>query len=447
MIKKKLAKILCIISSVMILVGVVAGCGKTTSSSETLKQVQVLDSSKKPEDYKATLKVWGWDDNYFKTMTGEFNKQYPNVKFEYTPVANGDYLQKLQTALASGGDVPDILWSIIDSRGRMFELDTWEALDKAPYNFDKSQVFSYIQPLMVNSKGNVVGIEQGVNPAGFAYRRDLAKQYLGNDDPKELQKILSNWDSFIELGKQVKQKSDGKIFMLPGMTDALQILDGQNSTPVVENGTIKITNAYKKSLDYLVKFRDAGIVNKLDSWSPAWYAAYGQGVNIFSGCATWTPQFVIEPNDKDGKGKSHWGLMDAPGGNFSWGGTAMGISKASKNKDSAWEFIKFATASKEGGLAAKKVGFLTSFKEPYKDVEFASDKNEWFGGQDIGKFFMNDVVPNIKVRPMTQYDNVIHDALVLVSTDINNNAKMTSADALKEFIQEVKNKLPDMKVE
>lgn len=447
MAKKRLVKFLSIVSSILIIGSVFTGCGKTESAQVTDgSKVQAFDQNKKPEDYKATLTVWGWDENYFKTMTAEFNKTYPNIKFEYTPVSNGDYLQKLQTALASGGDVPDILWSIIDSRGRAFELDTWEALDKAPYNFDKSQVFDYIQPYMVNSKGDVVGIEQCINPAGLAFRRELAKQYLGTDDPAELSKKVSNWDQFIEVGKQVKEKSGGKVFMLPGMTDALQILDSQNPTPVVENGTINITKVYKTELEYLVKFRDAGIVNKLESWSPAWYASYGEPINMFAGCATWTPQFVIQPNDKDGKGKAHWGLMNAPGGNFSWGGTAMGISKSSKNKEAAWQFIKFATASQEGAKAAKSIGFLTSYKEPYKDAEFASDKNEWFGGEDIGKFFMNDVAPNIKVRPMSQYDNVIHDALVLVSTSINNDPKITAQDALKKFIDEVHNKIPDAEV-
>lgn len=43
-----------------------------------------------PEDYEGTLTMWGWDDPYFEGITKAFNKKYPNVKFEYTPMANGD---------------------------------------------------------------------------------------------------------------------------------------------------------------------------------------------------------------------------------------------------------------------------------------------------------------------------------------------------------------------
>lgn len=397
-----------------------------------------------PKDYSCTLTTWGWDENYWNSMVKGFNKIYPHIKFDYTPVANGDYLQKLQTSLAAGTPLPDIPWAIIDSRGRAFELNIWEALDKAPYNMNTADVFDYLLPIMKNSKGDVCGIEQGINPAAMAYNRRLAKEYLGTDDPAELAKILPDWDAFIAKGKEVLAKSGGKVYMMRGIGDIYMILRDQNPDPWVVNGMVEATKLFAPLLKQVVQFRDAKILDRLVAWTPAWYASYGQDKYIFAGCAIWTPQYVIEPNDPNGKG--NWGLMNAPGGNFSWGGTTLGISKQCKHKLAAWEFVKFATLSVEGAKAAREVGFLTSYKAAYQDPEFASIKNEWFGSQDIGKFWINEAAPNIKIRPMTKYDNLIKDSVDLIVTSLNNDAKMNADEALKKLIQEIKNRAPELTV-
>lgn len=437
-------KLLLLISLLLIFLLVISSCESTPDdNNKKLEDSQ----SKNPEDYDCTLTSWGWDKTYWETVTSEFQKKYRNIKFEFTPMANGDSLQKYQTAIAAGTDLPDIPWAIIDSRAKLFELDMWEPLNNSPYDFDINLVFEYLKPVMVNSKGDVCGIEQCVNPAGMAYRRDLAKDYFGTDDPEELQKLLPDWNTFIEEGKKVKEKSNGEIYMLPGMGDIQQIIREQDPTPWFDGDTVQITKSLKKSLDLIAQFRDAGIVDKLEAWSPAWYASYGEGKHIFAGCATWTSQFVIQPNDKSGEGASHWGLMNIPEGNISWGGTTMGISKNCENKQAAWEFIKFATLSNEGAIAIKEIGFFTSAKDFYKDPANSSFEDKWFGGQDTGKFFIDNIVPNIELKPMAKDSNVVHEALNLVITAMNGDKDMTSDDALAKLIEEVKSKLPRMKVE
>ena len=56
-------------------------------------------------------------------------KKYPNVKFEYTPVENGDLIQKYKTALITGGELPDIGWAVMAYRAEIFELDMWETIE------------------------------------------------------------------------------------------------------------------------------------------------------------------------------------------------------------------------------------------------------------------------------------------------------------------------------
>lgn len=401
-----------------------------------------------PEDYEGTLTMWGWDDTYYQAVTEAFQAKYPNVKFEYTPVANGDLLQKYQTALATGTELPDIAWSIIDSRAKVFELDMWEPLNQAPYNMDLADVYEYLHPIMVNSQGDVCGIEQCLSPAGLAYRRDLALEYFGTDDPKELEAMFPDWISFIEKGKEVNEKSGGSVYMWPGVADAQQFIREQEGKSWIEGDVIKATDSLQKSLELACEFRDNNIVDKLEAWTPAWYASFGEGKHIFAGCATWSVPFTIEPNDPEGESTGHWSLMSAPEGNISWGGTTLGISKTCQDKRLAWEFIKFATLSTEGAEALNKIGFLTSAIKPYEEKpELREYKSAWFGDQDLGAYFLDEIIPNIKKRAMNLDDNVIHETLNLITTALNNDRSMTAEQAMEQLKEELEVKLPDYTVE
>lgn len=451
---RKMTRLTALILTATVAAGSLAGCGSDGGNAETSVQAgaQTADSEDYsealPSDYSGTLTMWGWDDPYFNAITGAFLKKYPNVKFEYTPVANGDLLQKYQTALATGTELPDVPWSIIDSRAKVFELDMWEDLSQAPYNFDINDVYEYTRAKLVNSKGAVCGIEQSLSPAGLAFRRDLTKEYFGTDDPKELEAMFPDWNTFIEKGQEVYEKSGGTVYMWPGIADAQQFIREQEGKSWIEGNTVKATDSLKRSMELACEFRDKNIVDKLEAWTPAWYASFGEGTHIFAGCATWSVPFTIEPNDPTGKESGHWGLMSAPEGNISWGGTSIGISKTCKDKRLAWEFVKFATLSTEGAEALNSIGNFTSAIKPYEDnPDLRHYTSEWFGDQDLGEYYLDVIIPNIKPRAMNKDDNVIHETLNLITTALNNDRSMTADQALEKLKEELEMKLPDYTVE
>ena len=51
------------------------------------------------------------------------------------PLKTKIWPKKYETALIVGGELPDIAWSVIDSRGEVFEFDMWEPLEQEPYKF------------------------------------------------------------------------------------------------------------------------------------------------------------------------------------------------------------------------------------------------------------------------------------------------------------------------
>ena len=74
-----------------------------------------------------------------------------------------------------------------------------------------------------DGEGNVKGLSWQSTPGGFWYKKALAKEYLGTDDPQELYEMLSSWDKIVETGKQVYEKSGGKIALLDDVESVLQL--------------------------------------------------------------------------------------------------------------------------------------------------------------------------------------------------------------------------------
>ena len=82
-------------------------------------------------DLQGEITVWSWG-NYEKDGAADFNKFYPNINVTFVMVPGSDYLKKLQIAVASGGELPDVVQLEKTPRGKEFTLDAWERLD-APH--------------------------------------------------------------------------------------------------------------------------------------------------------------------------------------------------------------------------------------------------------------------------------------------------------------------------
>lgn len=381
-----------------------------------------------PQEYEGTLTMWGWDEAYYTTITQAFQEKYPNVKFEYTGVEGRNLLQKYEIALISGKELPDIAWAMIDYRGKMYELDMWEALDEEPYQVSLSQVYEYLHPRMINSKGKICGIEQSLSPVGLMYRKDLAREYLGTDDPEELEEMLSDWSSFVKKGEEVQKKSKGEVYILFGSNDILQIVQSQQQKIWMTGDRINVEKNFRNTLELMCQFRDKKIA---DGTVAYWRQAFREKKHIFTPCTFWSVK-LMEKDRLSEEDKGQWGLMHIPEGSVSWGGTAMGITKSCKDKRLAWEFLKFATLSTEGAYALNTIGLMTTAKQPYQEEPMlASYKSKLFGEQDIGIYFMEEIVPDIEGKALKKEDMIIQQRMDLILSVIANDSAVSADDAVQ----------------
>ncbi|MGI5957796.1 MAG: ABC transporter substrate-binding protein [Massiliimalia sp.] len=396
-----------------------------------------------------TVEVWsslsqeemnGYKDVY-KEMTGK------DVKMTIIP---GDqYETKMQTAFRTGTNAPDICTFEIKALGRF--KDTGFLADLSEFGAQEilDNQIPYVADLSMNSKGEISGLSWQSTPGGFWYKKDLAKEYLGTDDPEEVGQIVSSWDSILEAGKSVYEKSGGKVSLLDDTNSARVVLKNNKGVPWVdEDGNLPSDDILTNMFEMEKTLRDNNCDAKIEPWSAAWSSAmYESDPFIGFTCATWGLHYVIKantPEEKKAECENTWGFTPfvMP---YQDGGTWYGMYSKSDNKEAAWDFMKTMVAD-ETYLKDYLIGELGDFPGYVPAIETAiaeGHTDSFTGDQQIFQYFY-DTAMDVNVDGMTAYDNKADEVFgakvkLLLAGDI------TVDEAVEQFKADMKAAFPEIK--
>ncbi|MBQ9612919.1 MAG: extracellular solute-binding protein [Lachnospiraceae bacterium] len=449
--KKKSMKLISAVLSMILAGSVMAGCAAQNSGSAASSEAPAAESASAADGEAITITIWDWDTTFTEHMTEYYKEQHPdkNINFEILSVSTTDFFQKLQGSLSSGEGVPDIVLCEMGYRGKVFDLGILDDLTQAPYNLDPSEMYDFAIDLGTAANGELYGIEQQVCPSGLAYRRDLAKEYFGTDDPAELEAMFPDWDSFIAAGIEVQKKSGGKEYMLPGIiSDAFYILRNQTAAEYITDSTIDITGRYTESLTTLSKMNDAHIIMPGDSEATI-AEGFANKTFIFYPCTAWVEKWYIEANDPDGSG--NWALMEAPEGGFTFGGTSVCIYKDSKVKEAAWDYVRYTYGDGAGVEESyKQYGFMSGFKSLYAEdglyLTTPSEYDAFFGGQELSKKYKEIMDKGMNGQVQTTNEANVLTAIGILGAAYESDPSMTAEDLIARLIQETQSLCPNVEV-
>lgn len=393
------------------------------------------------EEEQVKLVYWAWNDE--SGIIDGFMEAHPNIVVEQVFVDAADYGTKLKQALAAGTELPDIIASESSHRGSDLMIDIWDDLTKEPYNVTEDMFLQSSLPGMKNQKGELVSVEITTAPAAIAYKRDLCKEWLGTDDPEELEAMFTTFDDLLAKAKEVAEASNGEVKMfatagtLGNWFVAMEQISSKNDA-----GECVFTDKYAGAIEKICALRDAGAVDVITAFSPQFHASYAEDY-LFYPTAAWGVNWLIAGNDPEGVG--NWGMFTPPGGGYSWGGTSVGVCKYSEHKEEAWEYIRWWLMGEGQELALAK-GDLPILKENYENPELTSWTPEHFAGQDIGALLYGEIAPNMKLQTYTEYDSACEEVFGLVVQNIMADNSYTAEQALEDALIEIQNKLPDVVV-
>lgn len=124
---------------------------------------------------QTVIRYMTWEDSDWQKLTTkfieEFEKENPDIKIEYEPVAGEGYQAKISAELASGSG-PDVCW--VDNSTTAFETGAYMPLDELmeAHNFNLG---AYNQELldMCSYDGSLYGLGGWLNTAMINYNKEL----------------------------------------------------------------------------------------------------------------------------------------------------------------------------------------------------------------------------------------------------------------------------------
>ncbi len=427
----------------LLLVFSLIACGNSTpASAQSESAASSQPQSETTEKaLSGTLNVWSSGEELGHFVKG-FNEVYPDIKVNITVVPNADFVAKLTPALSSGQGAPDIFTGESDYVKYLVDSGFWDDLRAEPYKVENytDDIWDYVKSVGTDSTDAIRALSWQASPGSVMYRRDIAKKYLGTDDPAEVAKLLSSNEKMLEVAKTLKDKGDIKMFA--SWQDIMNMQFSNREKPWVVDGKLIIENSMLDFMDMAKTISENGYDLKVDPWSPEWSAAVEFNDTFCYVLPTWGYQAVVKPAAKTTKGQ--WALTEGPVP-YVKGGTWLGIYKNSPNKDLAWAFLKYVTCNSEAQQAyASEYGEYVSLKSA--DQALAKGQGEEvLGGQNLYEFF-NKQMEKIPGDLMTSYDGQINTAF-LSATKAYATGSLGKDAAIQQFKDSVATAYPELVIE
>lgn len=432
----------CMVSSLLV------GCGDSGASSEQTadnsaeNSTEVSDggetasesdggsTSDSAGDSSHTINVWAFTDEV-PGMIDKFVEAHPDFGYDINTTiiatTDGAYQPALDQALAAGGaEAPDIYCAEAAFVLKYTQGDASQyAMPYADLGIDvdaslkEADIAQYTVDIGTNPDGNLVALGYQATGGAFIYRRSIAKDVWGTDDPAEIaKKIGPGWDQFFTAAEELKAKNYG---IVSGDGDIWHAVENSSDTGWIVDGKLNIDPKREEFLDLSKKLKDNGYHNDTQDWQDAWFADMkGEGEKQIFGFfgPAWLINYTMAPNcggEAVGEGTyGDWAVCEPPIG-FFWGGTWILANKNTEKAEVVGEIIDWITLDcTEEGLQYKWANGTLNGEGGTKDavasgtVMAMSDGSvDFLGGQNMFDAFV-PANQYAKGTNLTQYDETIN---------------------------------------
>ncbi len=429
-------------------------------------------AEEEPTGLQGTLNVWSFT-NEIRTMAIAFEGLHPGVDVVYTmiPMTAGEYQTKVKAA-AGTADTPDVVALEAAFVKEWVESDLLANLNDLLPLTEELKTFPAVVEVGTHD-GITKGYSYQSTPGAFFYRRSIATECLGTDDPVEVQAMVADLDKFVETAAKIKECSNGDYYTVGTAGAMLNPFLANRSQPWIVDDTLVIDPMIEEYVKFAKLMRDEGYESQAQQWSEGWFAgmsdtlvdAEGNPKRIFAYfLPTWGLPYVLMPNS--GETGGDWAMIAGPLP-YQWGGTWLGAVEGTPNIDLAKEFIKFAALDEEN-LTNWATGAYTNEYLVAIDPETPEDQAqapgdfvssqvvvekitsqfdgselyEWLGGQNNYEAF-GKAAPNVNGALLTGSDDAIQRAL---QDPLNSYllGEISEAEMWQLWLDSVRNEFPDL---
>lgn len=371
------------------------------------------------------INIYVWNDEF----QGKFNANYPEVKelsndrsitylndgtevhWIINPNQDGVYQQKLDEALAkqdsaAADDKIDIFLVEADYALKYIDPDVNVAMPLSQLGItpaDVSNQYKYTQEAVTTADGELRALSYQATPGMLFYRRSIAKDVLGTDDPATVAAAVADWDKFYETAEQMKAKG---YYMYSGRADTYRVYANNVSAPWVDGNTVVVDQNMMTWVERSMKDTQEGINHNVPGqWIDEWNKDMGPDSKVF--CfflPAWGLDVCIAPNVKDTDAAQDWAVCPSPQG-FYWGGTWLIAAQGTDNPTLVKDIMLKMTSDTDilRSLAVNN-GEMSNDQPLMEELAQSPDFGiELLGGQNyLG--VLSDAAASISLANVSPYD-------------------------------------------
>lgn len=299
------------------------------------------------------LTIWTWDPTFnVKAMNiaiDMYKKDHPDAEIVIEEVLSADLQTRLITAASSGdtSTLPDIFLHQ-DNAFQKFVLNYPDLFEDITGKYDFTG-FGEGKVAFSVVDGKNYGIPFDAGTAVGAWRKDFLEE--AGYKPEDLNNIT--WDKFIEIGKDVKAKTNRP--MLSGEAGAvdmvMMMLASAGGSLFAEDGSVHMKDnpALLEAIEKYTTMVKEGVFVEVNNWDEYIGTLSNQTVvGTIQGC--WILSTIMSLKDQAGK----WALTNCPALDKSEGATNY-----TSNGGSSWALVK-----------GKDTTLALDFMQAYRNVDF-----------------------------------------------------------------------------
>ncbi len=397
--------------------GSLTGCGGSNSGSAASggEEGKVINIYSWNNEFKERVEaVYPEVAETSKDGTVTTLKDGTEIHWIINPNQDGVYQQKLDEALlkqadASADDKVDIFLSETDYVNKYTDADADVAMPLKDLGIDPETDLADQYAFTKVTASDVNGTQRGSTwqccPGLLVYRRDIAKDVFGTDDPEAVGEKVKDWDTMKATAAELKAKG---YFTFASYADTFRLYGNSIAEPWVKAGenVIRVDQQIMNWISDSKEWLDAGYLDKTvkGQWNADWNQAMGSSSQVFAFLfPAWGIDFTLKPN-WDGE-TGMWGVTNPPQ-EYNWGGSYVHACTGTDNPQHVKDIILAVTADKENLLKISRdfsdfTNTQTSMQAAAKDD--ANFSSEFLGGQNAFKYFA-PVAENIVIAPLSPYD-------------------------------------------
>ncbi len=437
-------------------VGTLNGCGNSGNPEAG------TDAGKEGK----VINIYSWNDEFRQRVEAVYPevektsgdgtvttlKDGTEIHWIINPNQDGVYQQKLDEALlnqaeAAADDKVDIFLSETDYVNKYTDAEADVAIPLKDLGIDPDTDLKDQYSFTKTTASDANGVQRGSTwqccPGLLVYRRDIAKDVFGTDDPKAVGEKVKDWDTMKATAEELKSKG---YYTFASYTDTFRLYGNSISESWVKPGET-IINVDPKIMDWVnssKEWLDAGYLDKTvkGQWNDDWNKSMGSASKVFSFLLpAWGIDFVLKPN-WDGENGA-WAVTNPPQ-EYNWGGSYLHACTGTDNPEHVKDIILAVTATEENLLKISRdysdfTNTTGGMQKAATDDSFAS---EFLGGQNPFEYFA-PVAENIKIAPLSAYDQ---GCVELIQSSFNDyfQDKVDYNKAKYNFETAIKERYPDI---